>query len=135
MKTVSMKKTIRNGIAYLSAMLMFLAATGTSRAADKPSTAKRPVYYSVLVSKTQNSKKHKIRLFSNAGEAKVLCSVNGVGGKKYEIYIFNVDSKLITQTTLRSGETAMLNNISIGNYFFEVLINDEHVESGKLSIQ
>jgi len=130
-----MKKTIQTAIAYLCSLLMLLAATGISLAADKPSTAKKTVYYSVLVSKTQNSKKHKIRLFSNAGEAKVLCSVNGVEGKKYDIYIFNVDSKLISQTTLRSGETAALNNISKGNYLFEVLINDEHVESGQLTIQ
>jgi len=130
-----MKKTIRTGIAYLSSLLMLLAATGISLAADKPSTAKKTVFYSVLVSKTQNSKKHKIRLFSNAGESRVLCSVNGVEGKKYEIYIFNVDSKLITQTNMRSGETAVLNNISKGNYLFEVLINDEHVESGQLTIQ
>jgi hypothetical protein len=135
MKTVPMKKTIRTGVACVFAMIIFLADTGLSRASNKPSTERKPVYYSVLVSKTQNSKKHKIRLFSSAGKSKVLCSVNGVEGKKYEIYIFNVDSKLITQTTMRSGEIATLNNISKGNYFFEVLISDEHVESGQLTIQ
>ena len=129
-----MKKTIR-GIACVSSLLMLLAATDISLAAAKPSTAKKSFYYSVLVTKTQNSKKHKVRLFSNAGEAKVLCSVNGVEGKKYEIYIFNVDSKLITQTSLHNGETTALNNMSKGNYLFEVLINDEHVESGQLTIQ
>jgi hypothetical protein len=130
-----MKRTIRTGIVYLSALMMFLTVSGSSRAADKPSTAKKTIFYSVSVSKTQNNKKHKIRLFSSAGKSKVLCSVNGVEGKKYDVYIFSVDSKLISQTTMYSGETATLNNISKGNYLFEVLINDEHVESGQLTIQ
>ena len=69
------------------------------------------------------------------GQDKVLCSVNGVTGKPYQIFMFTIDSKLVTHTTIRSGETAALNNMSKGNYLFEVLLDDEKIESGQLTIK
>ena len=127
-----MKKTIQQCLGLLSAMMVFLYLPNFSKAAAKPITKSIEVSYSVR--STENAKKHKIRLIGS-GQDKVLCSVNGVSRKPYQIFIFTIDSKLVTHTTMRSGETAALNNLSKGSYMFEVLVEDEHIESGQLSIK
>jgi hypothetical protein len=135
LKTVPMKTTIRQCIGYLSVVLVFLAVENSSMAADKIPVAGKLVHYSVSFNKTQNNKKHKIRLYSNAASGKVQCSVIGVHGTRYELYVFNMYSQLITQTTILSGETAALDRVSRGNYLFEVLVNDEHIERGQLTVK
>jgi hypothetical protein len=128
-----MKKTIRPCIGLCSAMLAFLYAPVSSLAAAKASIeTKAP--YSINASKTVNAKKHKIRLIGS-GKDKVLCMVSGARGKAYQIFVFNVDSKLVTHTSMRKGETTTLNNLSKGNYMVEVLADDEKVDSVALTIK
>lgn len=134
MKTVPLKNTLRQGVGCLLAILLFMTAPADTMAADKPSSNRKEVFYSVRVTKTQNNKRHHIRLYGN-GQDKILCSVNGVQGMHYQVFIFNVESKLVNQTSMNSGETVALNNISKGNYLFEVLVKDEHIESGQLTIK
>jgi hypothetical protein len=104
-------------------------------ATGNPSLEKNNTHYFVVVNKTQNSKKHKIRLYTDASRENILFTVNGVEGKKYQLYIFDMDSKLVTQVNTYNGETSALNNISKGNYLFHVLIEDEQIESGQLTIK
>jgi hypothetical protein len=130
-----MKTTIRQCFGNLSAVILFLTAAHSTQAADKIPVASKATHYSVVVNKTQNSKKPRIRLYASAGTDKVLCSVNGIQGKKYEIFIFNLYSQLVTQMTMRSGETSTLDNVTRGSYIFEVLVDDEHVEHGQLTVK
>jgi hypothetical protein len=134
MKTVPMKKTIQQGIGILSASLLFMYAPVIALAADRSSPTTIEVSYSVQAGKTQNSKKHRVRLMGS-GQDKVLCTVNGIPGKSYQIFVFTIDSKLVSHTTMRSGETAALNNLSKGNYLFEVLMDDDRIQSGQLTIK
>jgi len=130
-----MKTTIRQCVGNLSAVLLFLTAAHSTQAADKIPVARKEAHYSVFVNKTQNSKKPRIRLYTSAGTDQVLCSVNGVQGKKYEVFIFNLYSQLVTQMTMRSGETSTLENVTRGNYIFEVLVDDEHIERGQFTVK
>jgi len=84
--------------------------------------------------RTPHAKKHKISLIGS-GTDKVLCKVNGVRGKNYQVFIFTIDCKLVTHTSIRNGELAMLNNLSKGNYMVEVLLDDEKVDSVQLTIK
>ena len=128
-----MKKTIRPCIALCSAMLVFLYTPISSLAAAKASIdIKAP--YSVNANKTVNAKKHKIRLIGS-GKDKILCMVSGTRGKAYQIFVFTIDSKLVTHTSMRKGETTTLNNLSKGNYMIEVLADDEKVDSVALTIK
>jgi hypothetical protein len=90
--------------------------------------------YSVHANKTPNAKKHKIRLIGS-GKDKVLCTVKGARGKAYQIFVFTIDSKLVTHTSMRNGETTTLNNLSKGNYMVEVLLDDEKVDTVQLTIK
>ena len=130
-----MKTTIRQNLGNLSAVLLFVTAAYSTQAADKIPVARNEVHYSVFVNKTQNSKKHRVRLYTSAGTDRVFCRVDGIQGKKYEIFIFNLYSQLVTQMTMRSGETSTLENVTRGNYIFDVLVDDEHIERGQLTVK
>jgi hypothetical protein len=104
-----------------------------SLAAAKPPTAQN-TSYSIEANRTPNGKKHKIRLVGS-GKDKVLCTVIGTRGKAYQVFVFSVDSKLVTHTSIRNGETTTLNNLSKGNYMVEVLVDDEKIDSVSLTIK
>jgi hypothetical protein len=128
-----MKKTIRPYIGLCSVILVFLYAPISSLAAAKTSIATKAPF-SVNQNKTVNAKKHKIRLIGS-GNDKVLCMVNGTRGKAYQVFVFTIDCKLVTHTSMRKGETTTLNNLSKGNYMVEVLADDEKVDSVALTIK
>jgi hypothetical protein len=133
MKTVPLN-TVKS-LYYLLAMLMFVAASSFSNAGIHLPSTETEVHYSIVVDKIQNSKKHKIRLYADAGQKWLLFTVNGTTGSDYQLYIFDMDSKLVTQASIHNRETTVLNTISKGNYLFEVLMNDRQVEGGRLVVK
>ncbi|PWT70314.1 MAG: hypothetical protein C5B59_20860 [Bacteroidetes bacterium] len=130
-------KTLPANIRRLAGVFMLVTASFSIQASGLKSlpVAKHMARYSVVVNKTLNNKKHKIRLYTNAGEDNILFSVNGVDGKNYQLYIFDMESKLVTQVNIRNHEISVVNNISNGNYLFQVLMEDEQVESGELTVK
>jgi hypothetical protein len=129
-------KTVSKSLCCLLVALLFTTASYyPSYANSNPLTAKENTRYSVVVNKNLNNKKHKIRLYTDAGRENILFSVNGIEGGNYQLYVFDMESNLVTQVNIQNHETTVLNNMAKGNYLFEVLIKDEKIESGQLSIK
>ena len=131
-------KTVSKSLCYsIVALLLMLALHNPSYANGNgnPLTAKENTTYSVVVNKNLNSKKHKVKLYTDAGQQNILFTVNGMEGKNYQLFVFDTESRLVSQVSIQNRETIVLNNMTKGNYLFEVLINDEKVESGQLSIR
>ena len=135
MKTVPEKETFPEFLAGLLVAILFVVTTSSSFAFSRPPIVKNNVYYSILINKSLSSKKHKIKLYTDAKQELLLFSANSSKGKKYQLYIFDMDSKLVMKAIVCNRETAVLNNISKGNYLFQVFINDEQVENGELIIK
>ena len=91
--------------------------------------------HSIQVSKSQSSKKHKIRLYPDARQQVLFFSANGEDGKVYQLYLFDMDGRLVSQTRIRNRETTVLTNISEGNFLFEVFTDDERIENGQLTVR
>src|ERR1700683_2864630 len=81
--------------------------------------------HSIQVSKAQTSKKNKIRLYPDARQQVLFFSANGEDGKVYQLYLFDMDGRLVSQTNIRNRETTVLTNITEGNFLFEVFTDDE----------
>jgi hypothetical protein len=94
-----------------------------------------PVPNAVMITKNLNSKKHKVRLFTASDYKTLLFSVDGVEGKRYTLFVFDLDGKLITQSVIRNRETGILPEISAGAYSYEVLVDDTRVENGQLKVK
>ena len=128
-------KTVSKSLCYFVATLFVIASYYPSYANSNPLTAKEKITYSVEVNKNLNSKKHKIRLYTDVGQESILFTVNGIAGASYQLYVFDMDSRLVTQVNIQNRETSVLNNMPKGDYLFEVLTKDETIERGQLSIK
>jgi hypothetical protein len=145
MQTVHPKKTtlsanLISGVKALG-LAMFVqctavAASGNSGGTQSPTFFKgSDTIHSIQVSKAQSSKKHKIRLYPDARQQVLFFSANGEDGKVYQLFLFDMDGRLVSQTHIRNKETTVLTTISEGNYLFEVFTDDERIENGQLTVR
>ncbi|MDP4129202.1 MAG: T9SS type A sorting domain-containing protein [Bacteroidota bacterium] len=110
--------------------VVFVTSTALSFAGSLPSYPT-----AVVVTKNQNSKRHKIRLFTASDSKTLLFTVDGVNGNQYTLYVFDLEGKLVTQSAIRNHETSILPEINSGGYLYEVFVNDQKVENGMLTVR
>jgi hypothetical protein len=145
-KTVPLKRTISRANVSHGAMALGLAlfvqlsaigASGnTSGVRPGPLSYKgSDTIHSIQVSKSQTSKKTKIRLFPDARQQVLFFSVNGEDGKLYQLFLFDMDGRLVSQTNIRNKETTVLANMTEGNFLFEVFTDDERIENGQVTVR
>lgn len=108
----------------------FLAATALSYAGALPTGPA-----AVVITKNLNSKKHRIKLFTASDAKTILFTADGVDGKHYTLFVFDLDGKLVTQSVIRNHETGILPVISAGGYLYEVFVEDQKVENGQLTVK
>jgi hypothetical protein len=144
-KIVPLKKTILlpgifKGLAAISLALTLsaptMAAAGSPSGTHDPKTCSGyDTIHSIQVNKSQSSKKHKIRLYPDARQQVLFFSANGMDGKVYQLFVFDMDGRLVSQTSIRNRETTVLTNMTEGNFLFEVFTDDERIENGKLTVR
>lgn len=89
----------------------------------------------ILVQKLLNTKKHKIKLTPSVNSQVLFFSVNGDEGRLYQLFLFDVDGKLVKRANIRNKETTVLNNIEKGSYLYEVFSEDERIENGQVFVR
>jgi hypothetical protein len=94
-----------------------------------------PVPNAVMITRNLNNKKHKVRLFTASDNRTLLFTVNGVEGKQYTLFVFDLEGKLILQSAIQNRETGILPEIGTGSYLYEVLVDDTKVENGQLKVK
>lgn len=118
-----------------SALTTAIAALSVNTSSANEASNESRVHDTILVSKALTSKKYKIRLYPNAGHNVLFFSASGESGKVYQLFLFDLDGKLLKQTQIRNKETTVLANIVKGNYTFEIFTDDERIENGFLVIK
>ena len=144
-KTSTLQKTHRGlrlfaGIAVIGLSVTILQP---AYASDVPATGMHPhrpslrsdTIHSIQVNKSLVSKKNKIRLFPDARQQVLFFSANGEDKRVYQLYLFDMDGRLVNQASIRNRETTVLTSLSEGNYLFEVFTDDERIENGHLVVR
>ena len=147
-KTVPLKKTTfcanltRGAAAFGLALIVQCSANAASGIAPGPGGPQSlhfcqdpDTIHSIQVSKSQTSKKHKIRLYPDARQQVLFFSANGEDGKVYQLFLFDMDGRLVSQTHIRNKETTVLTNMTEGNFLFEVFTDDERIENGQVTVR
>lgn len=141
-KTVPLKKTtlspkVLPGLAALglALCLQISAYAAGDRIAGGHYPPGNDTIHSIQISKSLSSKKHKIRLYPDARQQVLFFSASGENGKVYQLFLFDMDGRLVSQTQIRNRETTVLTNISEGNFLFEVFTDDERIENGQLMVK
>lgn len=114
--------------------MLTLSAPAAAMQAFSPSSFEQPAD-TILVQKLVNTRKHKIKLYPNANHQVLFFSVSGEDGRVYQLFLFNVEGKLVKQVNIRNKETTVLNNMGKGNYLYEVFSEDERLENGQVIIR
>ena len=115
-------------------MLTLSVPDSVAMAAYRSSFIGQPVD-TILVQKQVNTKKHKIKLYPNTTHQVLFFSANGEDGRIYQLFLFDVEGKLVKQVNIRNKETTVLNNMGKGNYLYEVFSEDERLENGQVIIR
>jgi hypothetical protein len=115
-------------------MILLLMFNIQSIKANEIQSLTAPDHDSVIVTKSQVSKKYKIRIYPNATHEVLFFSANGEEGKLYELFVFDMDGKLVKRIQVRNRETTLLKTFQKGSYMFEVFSNDERIENGSMLI-
>lgn len=127
----------RNGILLpalvVSCMLTALTVSANDgRNASFPSSSFNDT---ILVQKQSTSKKIKVKLYPNANHQVLFFSASGEEGKVFQLFLFDLDGKLVKQVNIRNKQTTVLNRIEKGNYMFEVFSDDERIENGQVIVK
>ena len=135
-QTVPLKKTALSPAALLTIIGLALGVQNPAFATGRPPTYPgNDTIHSIQVSKAQTSKKHKIKLYPDARQQVLFFSASGEDGRVYQLFLFDMDGRLVSQTRIRNRETTVLTNISEGNFLFEVFTDDERIENGQLTVR
>ena len=123
------------GLIFFLQSAVFAAVENPGGVSNLPFNTGSDTIHSILVSKAQSSKKHKIKLYPDARQQVLFFSANGEDGRVYQLYLFDMDGRLVNQAHIRNKETTVLTTISEGNYLFEVFTDDERIENGQLTVR
>lgn len=127
----------RNGLilpalAVISMLTVLTASANDGRIASSPSSTFNDT---ILVQKQSTSKKIKVKLYPNANHEVLFFSASGEDGKVFQLFLFDLDGKLVKQVNIRNKQTTVLNRIEKGNYLFEVFSDDERIETGQVIVK
>ena len=88
----------------------------------------------IMITKNMKKKRYKVKLFTASDYKTLLFTVDGVDDKRYTLYVFDLEGKLMIQSVILNHETSILCEIPSGTYLYEVLANDTKVENGELKV-
>jgi hypothetical protein len=89
----------------------------------------------IFIQKNSVVKSHRINLYPDANQKVVFFSVRGEEGKVYQLYVFDIDGKLVKQAETRNKQTIVVKGIKKGAYFFEVFSDDKRIGNGQIAIR
>lgn len=138
-KTSTLQKTCRRLHLFTGIAVIGLSFTALQPVYASDVPAGMPPHpdtiHSIQVNKSLVSKKNKIRLFPDARQQVLFFSANGEDKRVYQLYLFDMDGRLVNQASIRNRETTVLTSLSEGNYLFEIFTDDERIENGHLVVR
>ena len=89
----------------------------------------------IFIQKNNVVKSHRISLYPDANQKVVFFSVRGEEGEVYQLYVFDIDGRLVKQAETRNKQTSVVKGIKKGSYFFEVFSDDKRIGNGQIAIR
>ena len=89
----------------------------------------------IYIQKNSVVRSHRINLYPDANQKVVFFSVRGEEGKVYQLYVFDLEGKLVHQAETRNKQTTILKGIQKGSYLFEVFSDDKRIGNGQIAIR
>lgn len=81
-----------------------------------------------------SKKNNNVRLFPNPTSNGTL-TINSITSEPIHFYIFDLEGTLVQQIMLKGKEQKVVTNLKKGTYTYDVFINDESIEQGKIIVK
>ncbi len=120
-------------VALLCIALTIMCPAGYGAAQIDPSVL-HPLSDSIFIQKRIISKSHKIGLYPDADQKVVFFTVRGLQGKVYQLYVFDLEGKLVKQTEIRNKQTTFISGMEKGVYLFDVFCDDDKIGNGQIAV-
>lgn len=89
---------------------------------------------SIVVKKKRDSRSHKVALYPDAEQKVLFFNVRGFSGKVYQLFVFDMQGKIVKQAEIRNKQTTLIKDIEKGTYIFEVFSNDDRIGEGQIAV-
>jgi len=89
----------------------------------------------IYIQKNTVVKSHRISIYPDANQKVVFFSVRGEEGRVYQLYVFNIEGRLVKQVESRNKQTKVVKGIQKGSYVFEVFSDDKRIGNGQIAIR
>jgi hypothetical protein len=89
---------------------------------------------SIKINRSLVSKKYRIRLYADMKQEAVFFSASGPKQKYYQLYLFDLAGRLISQASIAHKQTTLVEMKTKGTFLFEVFSDDEKIESGEVLV-
>ena len=89
----------------------------------------------IQIYKNNVDKAHRISLYPDANQKVVFFSVRGQEGRAYQLYVFNIEGKVVAQAEIRNKQTTIIKGIEKGSYLFEVFSDDTRIGNGRIAVK
>lgn len=118
---------------FLPILLLTLSCYNDGIAAPKP----LPKYSvdSIVVQKKSSNRSHRFSLYPDAAQKVLFFNVRGHSGKVYQLYVFDMEGKVVKQAEIRSKQTTLIKNMEKGTYLFEVFSDDDRIGNGQIAVR
>lgn len=116
-------------------VLLFMLILQYPSASGCPLPVQTATGDTIVVKKQVTSKKHTIKLTPDAKQEVLFFNAAGEEGKWYQLFLFDVEGKLVKRANIKHKQTTIVQNLEKGNYLFEVFSEDERIENGQVIVQ
>ena len=79
----------------------------------------------IYIQKNTVVKSHRISIYPDANQKVVFFSVRGEEDRVYQLYVFDIEGRLVKQVESRNKQTKVIKGIQKGSYVFEDLLQVE----------
>lgn len=119
----------------LPTLLCVLLLAGTDTNACVLPAQQAVVRDSIVIHQQVTSRSHKVSLYPDASQKVVFFSVKGEEGRAYQLFIFDLEGRLIKQTEIRDKQTTVIREMNRGVYLFDVFSDDVRIGNGDMTVR
>ncbi len=87
----------------------------------------------IVIKKSLDNKNFKF--YSPSGKQTLFFSTKLKQKKVYRFYMFDVEGNLVAENNIVNRQGIQFTNMQKGNYYFEILCDDEKIENGSMIIK
>jgi hypothetical protein len=123
---MTLQKGTQSAVTFALVIVMFLIANNASASLNSDT---------IFIQKNSVMRSHRITMYPDANQKVVFFSVRGEEGKVYQLYVFDIQGRLVKQAETRNKQTTVVKGIKKGSYFFEVFSDDKRIGNGQIAIR